>query len=74
MGCAISPAETWWSDDASFADTDLDLRQLMGRRQVRDLHLLDLAVRRTGVLVTYDAAIPATVSPAHRDHIVVWAS
>lgn len=73
-GLRAQPGWEWWSDDASFADTNLDLRQLMGRRQVTDMHLLDLAVRRNGILVSFDAAIPATVSPAHRDHVVVWAS
>lgn len=73
-GLRAQPGWHWWPDDASFADTALDLRPLMGRRQVTDMHLLDVATRHHGVLVTFDEGIARTVSPAHRDRVVVWSA
>lgn len=73
-GLREQPGWHWWVDDASFADARIDVRSLIGRRQVTDMHLLDLAVRNNGALVTFDAAIAKTVAPAQRKHVLVWSS
>lgn len=66
------PGWRWIDDDASFADTVLDLRVLVGRRQVTDLHLVDLAARHGCVLTTFDAGIVEYLAPADRPHVQVW--
>lgn len=61
----------WLTDDASFDDALVDTRVLDGRRQVTELHLADLAARHDAVLVTFDGAVPQTLAPADRRHVVV---
>jgi uncharacterized protein len=48
----------FWADDVSIAHADeVDLGRLQGYRQVTDAHLLALAARRGGRLVTFDGAL-----------------
>lgn len=63
---------TWMPDDASFANPAVDLRVLMGRRQVTDLHLVDLAKANNAQLMTFDAALRKSLAPADRDVVVTW--
>lgn len=72
-GLRASAGWRWFVDDASPADAMIDMRVLAGRRQVTDLHLVDLAARHDATLVTFDAGIPPALAPADRDHVVVWA-
>ena len=48
----------FWADEVSIADETLfDGRFLLGPKQITDVYLLGLAVRRGGRLVTFDRAI-----------------
>ena len=48
----------FWSDDLDLARaSEVAFERLTGYRQVTDPHLLALAVRHKGALVTFDAAI-----------------
>lgn len=66
------PGWRFLPDGSSFADSSLDLTVLMGRRQVTDLHLVDVAARSGARLVTFDAAILPTLHPSDRRHVLVW--
>ena len=70
------PGHVFWSDDISLATDELVSRQrLVGYRQVTDAHLLSLAIRRGGRLVTFDQGIlqlvPETETRAPRDLVEV---
>lgn len=57
------PGHVFWSDDISLATDELVSRErLVGYRQVTDAHLLSLAIRRGGRLVTFDRGILQLVS------------
>jgi len=52
----------FWPDNLSMHDASLfDLSLLHGHRQLTDVYLLGLAVRRGGRLVTFDHSIPISV-------------
>ncbi len=68
------PAWNWVPDDSSLAAPAVDTRVLGGRRQVTDLHLVNLAARSGAVLATFDAALPTWLAPADRGHVEVWLS
>ena len=56
------PSHAFWPDDMSLLDESvIDAARVLGPKQVTDLYLLALAVRREGRFVTFDARIPATV-------------
>lgn len=58
------PGHTFWADDVPFVvDTDGDRDGVSSHRQVTDAHLVALAVRRGGVLATFDGAL-ADSAPA----------
>ena len=59
-----------WPDDASFGEPRVDLARLVSRRQVTDVHLVDLAARRSGVLGTFDASVVDALEPGDR-HLVL---
>lgn len=64
-----------WSfldDVASLGAPAIDLRVLMGRRQVTDLQLVNLAAAHGTRLVTFDAGIRESLVPADRHLVVVW--
>ena len=62
---------TFWPDDVSVCDPRLfDLG--VGHRQLTDVYLLALAVRRDGRLATFDRSIPAKgVRGARAGHLVL---
>jgi toxin-antitoxin system PIN domain toxin len=62
----------FWPDAVSLLDgTLVDFSRLHGHRQVTDAYLLALAVRRDGVLATFDTAMPVTaVRGAGRRHVL----
>lgn len=55
--CA-SPGHQFWPDDVRLLDRAL-IPQLPASRDLTDVYLLALAVRRQGVLLTFDAGIDA---------------
>lgn len=60
----------FWSDGASLADPRVDLARMVSRRQITDVHLVDLAARRGGVLATMDTSVVDALEPADR-HVVL---
>ena len=62
----------FWPDDVSMLDETLvDFSRLHGHRQVTDAYLLALAVRRGGVIATFDTALPWTaVRGASKKHLL----
>jgi uncharacterized protein len=68
-----SGGHAFWSDDVSLRDADLfHAGSPPSHRQVTDLYLLGLAVRRNGRLATFDRAIPlAKVRGAGAKHLVL---
>ena len=65
-----------WNDDLTLLDERLfNAQTIHGRRQLTDIYLLGLAVKRAGRLVTFDHRIPrAAVKGARHDHLVVLAT
>ena len=63
----------FWVDDVSALDANaVDMTRVHGPRQLTDVYLLTLAVRRGGRLVTFDQSIPRTaVRGATPRHLVV---
>ena len=71
---AVAAAEhEFWADDVSLLDAGVaDRSRIHGPRQVTDLYLLALAVRRGGCFVSFDASIPrAAIKGAEKRHLVV---
>jgi uncharacterized protein len=66
------PSHTFWPDDLSILDdAAIDHTRLLGPRQITDIYLLALAVRRGGRLVTLDAGISVgAVRGAEPQHLV----
>ena len=62
----------FWADDISLLDSRVaDRTRIHGPRQVTDLYLLALAVRRGGCFVSFDASIPRTaIKGAEKQHLV----
>ncbi len=70
------PHHHFWPDDISFRETDLfGSRAPASHRQVTDLYLLGLAVKRDGCLATFDRAIHLAglrgAKPHHLDILTV---
>lgn len=65
----------FWPEDQSIRDAALfSPVHIVGHRQITDVYLLALAVRRDGRLATFDRNIPArAVAGATKDHLVVIA-
>ena len=63
----------FWPDEVSIADEALfDDQYLLGPKQITDVYLLGLAVRRGGRLVTFDRGIArAAVRGADPDSLVM---
>jgi toxin-antitoxin system PIN domain toxin len=63
----------FWPDDLSLLDEQLiDHSRVLGPKQLTDIYLLALAVRRKGRLVTFDRSISiAAVREATPEHLVV---
>lgn len=58
-------------DDSTLAEADVDLAGLAGHKQVTDWHLLNLATRHGGVLVTFDRRMARAALPADAARIVI---
>lgn len=77
-GQAVTPEQAWavlvgiradsragfLVDDSSLADANVDTTGLGGHKQVTDWHLLNLAARHDGVLVTVDRRIARAALPS----------
>ena len=57
-------------DDSSLANANVDTTGLAGHKQVTDWHLLNLAARHDGVLVTFDRRMARAVLPADAPRVV----
>jgi uncharacterized protein len=70
--CA-GPRHEFWPDDASLLDPRVaDATRIHGPRQLTDVYLLALAVRRNGRFVTFDTAVPReAVKGAEKKHLLV---
>ena len=70
---AATDYHAFWSDDVSLLDSaTADARRIHGPRQITDLYLLALAVRRGGCFVTFDGNIPLSpVVDARGENLVV---
>ncbi|MDP2140395.1 MAG: PIN domain-containing protein [Gammaproteobacteria bacterium] len=69
----LAPQHEFWPDKVSLLDSSLfDWQQLFNARQLTDAYLLALAVRHSGVFVTFDHAVPIrAVSGAGPEHLVL---
>ncbi len=73
LGDAIATAQhQFWTDDVSLLDPRIaDPTRIHGPRQVTDLYLLALAVRRGGCFVSFDSSIPrSAIKHAEKKHLV----
>ena len=62
----------FWPDGVSLSDTGVFNLGVVGHRQLTDVYLLALAVRREGRLATFDRSIPVkAVRGARADHLTV---
>jgi uncharacterized protein len=63
----------FWSDEVSLLDSAVvDSTRIHGPRQLTDMYLLALAVKRGGRLVTFDAGIPlAAVRKATTQNLLI---
>lgn len=70
---AVPPLHEFWPDDVSLLDDrTIDTGRVLGPRQITDICLLALAVRRGGRLVTFDRGISiAAVHGAEARHLVM---
>jgi len=67
-----SSLHEFWAADISLLDPGLvDSARILRPRQLTDIDLLALAVRRKGCLVTFDASVPLdAVKGARRNHLL----
>jgi uncharacterized protein len=61
----IGEEESWVNITAPFA------ARISGHQQVSDAYLLGLAIKKDGVLVTFDAAIQLLAGPKFKDNVLV---
>jgi toxin-antitoxin system PIN domain toxin len=66
------PGWNFLADSVSLAAPLIDTRVLMGRRQVTDLQLVNLAAANDTKLATFDAALRASLVPDDRRWVSVW--
>jgi toxin-antitoxin system PIN domain toxin len=61
----------FWEDDVSAVDDPAGVfATVVGHRQITDAHLLSLAIRRGGVLATFDRGI-VTLATAYPERVVL---
>jgi toxin-antitoxin system PIN domain toxin len=66
------PKHVFWKDDLRFADSAfVSLDRVLGYRQVTDAHLLGLALRHRGRLVTLDGRLTSLAPPDRNADAVV---
>jgi toxin-antitoxin system PIN domain toxin len=70
---AATSYHEFWPDSLSILDeTIVDQGRIHGPKQVTDIYLLALAVRRGGRFVTFDGAVPLSAVPgAEKEHLTV---
>lgn len=68
------PGWSFVTDAASLAAPVVDTRVLMGRRQVTDLQLVNLAAASDMQLATFDAALRGSLVPADQRWVSVWSA
>lgn len=66
------PGWRYLPDSCSLAEPVIDTRVLMGRRQVTDLQLVNLAAANDTTLATFDASLRASLMPADQRWVGVW--
>ncbi len=69
-----APGWSFVEDSASLSLPMIDTRVLMGRRQVTDLQLLNLAASHGMQLATFDAALRNSLVPADRRWVNLWSA
>lgn len=67
-----APGWGWVADDVSLADPLVDMRVLVGRRQVTDLQLVNLAAANEVTLATFDAGLRDWLVPDDQRWVEVW--
>ena len=67
------PRHQFWPDDVSLLDAGTaDVHRVHGPRQVTDLYLLALSVKRQGRLATFDGTIPlSAIRRAAKKHLAL---
>ena len=63
---------TFLVDSVSLAESHIDTRVLMGRRQVTELHLVELAASHGVRLATFDASLKTALVPDDQHLVTVW--
>lgn len=63
---------TFLVDSVSLAESQIDTRVLMGRRQVSELHLVELAASHGVRLATFDASLKTALVPDDQHLVTVW--
>ena len=71
---AIRAVRGWsfLTDSGSLAEPAIDTRVLMGRRQVTDLQLVNVAAANNTTLATFDAGLRASLVPDDQHWVTVW--
>lgn len=70
---AAAPQHEFWSDDVTLLDAKVvDPLKVHGPRQLTDVYLLALALRKRGRFVTFDESVPrGAVIGTERKHLLV---
>ncbi|MGV8881783.1 MAG: TA system VapC family ribonuclease toxin [Rhodoglobus sp.] len=68
------PGWSFLPDTNSLADPVIDTRVLMGRKQVTDLQLVNLAAHNDVQLATFDAALKNSLIPADQRWVAAWSA
>lgn len=68
------PGWSFLPDGESLVAASIDTRVLMGRRQVTDLQLINLASVHGTMLATFDAALKDSLMPTDQHLVSVWSS
>ena len=63
---------TFLVESVSLAESQIDTRVLMGRRQVSELHLVELAASHGVSLATFDASLKTALVPDDQHLVTVW--
>jgi toxin-antitoxin system PIN domain toxin len=63
------PEHQFVADDSSLAEALVSMTTLVGRNQVTDFHLVNLAACNGAVLASFDSRIVEALRPADRRHI-----
>jgi toxin-antitoxin system PIN domain toxin len=74
-GMLARRGHVFWPDDRPFAGSKLiATERLVGHRQITDAHLLAIALRHGGILVTFDngvlSIVPRSISPEKAVHVI----